>query len=61
MISYVNAKGFPRRFPMKYKIIALVILLFLVGGCATYKYETESCFPYASYRGYRGPYCSPSP
>jgi hypothetical protein len=48
---------------MKFRIIALVVLLVIFCGCATYRYkpEPESCFPYEQYRQYRGPYCSPLP
>jgi hypothetical protein len=48
---------------MKMKIIALLAFIIVCLGCANYQYrpETGSCFPYAQYRGYQGPYCSPSP
>jgi len=49
---------------MKLKIAALFILLTMLAGCASFQLQSEqtgSCDPYVKYRGYSGPYCSPSP
>ena len=53
---------------MKSRIIALAVVLLIFSGCAGFKYQPntpdnpDACYyPYAEFRGYEGPYCSPTP